>query len=134
MTFPEKLPIRWMSDLHTSHIGRFNGSNQFFLAHHRIPLAADSAEYLVLYCFDSQGKLSSHAIHGPLERVNDETIATVLSPLGPHEFTDICAIPFQIQFQGHVFGLIPDPSHFTITLEPGSMITFTAPWDGEYYT
>jgi len=22
----------------------------------------------------------------------------------------------------------------TITLEPGSMITFAAPWDGEYYT
>ena len=134
MTFPEKLAIRWMADLHTSHIGRFNGSNQFFLAHHRLSLGEDSVEYLALYCFDNQGILASHAIHGPLERITDETINTALAPLGPYEFTDICVAPFQIQFHGHVFGLLPDPSHRTITLEPGSMITFAAPWDGEYYT
>ena len=134
MTLPEKFPIRWMPDLHTSNIGRFNGSNQFFLAHHRIPSAADTADYLALYCFDSQGSLASHAIYGPFEQITNATIATVLSSLGPHEFTDICVAPFQFQFQGQVFGLVPDPSRGTITLEPGSMITFAAPWDGEYYT
>jgi len=54
--------------------------------------------------------------------------------LGQHEFTDICVAPFEVRFDGHSFGLVPDAAHSTITLEPGSMITFTEPWDGEYYT
>jgi len=134
MPIPEKLPIRWMPDLHTSHIGCFNGSHQFFLAQHRVATAAGHADYLALYCFDGRGTLSSHTIRGPLERVTEESISGLMGELGQYEFTDICVAPFEVRFDGHSFGLVPDAAHCTITLEPGSMITFTEPWDGEYYT
>ena len=42
--------------------------------------------------------------------------------------------PFQVDHDGLSFGLIPDHQKETLTLEPGSMITFMEPWDGEYYT
>ena len=137
MTLPEKLPIRWMPDLHTAHVGRFRDSEQFFVAHHLVPSASGDSpnrEYVALYCFDGTGTLTSHRIIGPLNHAIDETVSSLLAHLGHHEFTDICVSPFQVAFDGHIFGLVPDSQHRTINLEPGSMITFTEPWDGEYYT
>ena len=134
MPIPEKLAIRRMPDLHTSHVGCINGSHQFFLAQHRVPTAVGLADYLALYCFDGRGTLSSHTIQGPLERVTEESISGLMGRLGQYEFKDIRVAPFEVRFDGHSFGLVPDADHCTITLEPGSVITFTEPWDGEYYT
>lgn len=134
MAIPEKLLIRWMPDLHTSHVGCFNGSRQFFLAQHRVATAVGHSDYLALYCFDQRGTLSSHTIRGPFKRVTEESIGGLMAQLDHYEFTDICVAPFAVRFEGLEFGLIPDAAHATITLEPGCMITFVEPWDGEYYT
>jgi len=137
MTLPDKLPIRWMPDLQTAHVGRFNISEQFFLAHHAAHTegcAAGSDQYAALYRFDRNGTLTTHKIIGPLNTVTDDTTRVLLAELGPHEFGDIFIAPFQVTFDGQTFGLVPDSQRGTITLEPGGMITFMEPWDGEYYT
>ncbi len=134
MALPEKLKIRWMPDLHTSYVGRFNGSDQFFLAHHVVPHGEANCEYLALYCFDSRGALIRDKIVGPVDHVPDEEISRLLASLGSYQFTDICVSPFQVPFDGRIFGLIADSGHHAVTLEPGAMITFMEPWDGEYYT
>src|SRR6516165_2954627 len=118
MAIPEKLPIRWMPDLHTSHVGCFNGSDQFFLAHHRVALPVGPADYIALYCFDRRGILSIHKIRGPLERVTEESIGELMARLGQYEFSDICVAPFEVRFEGQTFGLIPDAAHCTLTLQP----------------
>ena len=135
MPIPEKFPICWMPDLQTSHVGYFEGCQQFFLAHHRVPTPGSFADYLALYCFDEFGTLSSHTIRGPFdERVSESVVGELMSQLGQYEFADICVAPFAVQFAEHSFGLIPDTVHSSITLQPGSVITFVEPWDGEYYT
>ena len=137
MSLPDKIPIRWMPDLHTAHVGRFRDSEQFFLAEHLVPSTDDdspSREFAALYCFDSSGKLTSHKIVGPLASGTEATVDALLSDLGSHEFGDICVAPFQVTFDGRIFGLIPNLEHGTIQLEPGAMLTFMEPWDGEYYT
>lgn len=134
MLIPDKILIRWMPDLNTSHVGCYNGSHQFFLAQHSVATDVGLADYLALYCFDGQGRITSHTIRGPLEHVTEESISGLLGELGEYEFTDICVAPFEVPFEGQLFGLVPDAANSTITLEPGSMITFTEPWDGEYYT
>ena len=135
MPIPEKLPIRWMPDLHTSHVGYFNGCQQFFLAHHRVATAIGFDDYLALYCFDQLGTLSSHTIRGPFgARVSEGLVGGLMAQLGQYEFRDICVAPFEVRFERHSFGLIPDLEHCAITLEPGCMITFLEPWDGEYCT
>ena len=137
MALPKKLPIRWMPDLHTAHIGRFNDSEQFFLAQHAVPSITDDSrnrEYIALYCFDGSGTLTSYKIVESLDSATEEVIDALLTGLGPHKFSDICVAPFQVAFDGYLFGLIPDVQRGTIQLEPGSMIVFMEPWDGEYYT
>lgn len=137
MMLPDKLRIRWMPDLQTAHVGRFNVSEQFFLAHHATHSEGGSSpnsHYAALYCFEGAGTLTTHKIIGPLGTLTDDTIRQLLGELGPHEFRDIFVAPFQVAFDGRTFGLVPDLDHGTITLEPGSMITFMEPWDGEYYT
>lgn len=137
MALPEKLQIRWMPDLHTSHIGRFNKSEQFFLAQHVVHSITNNSanrEYVALYCFDRSGILQRHKILGPFDSVTEKMTNALLTDLGPYEFMDICVAPFQVTFDGHLFGLIPDTQNGIIQLEPGSMITFMEPWDGEYCT
>jgi hypothetical protein len=126
-----------MPDLQTSRVGRFNVSDQFFLAHHAAhskDCASGDCEYAALYCFDRNGTLTTHKIIGPLKTATDDTMRQLLAELGPYEFGDIFVAPFQVTFDGQVFGLVPDSEGGTITLQPGSMITFMEPWDGEYYT
>jgi hypothetical protein len=130
MSLPDKILIRWMPDLHTAHVGCFRDSEQFFLARHSLP----SREYVALYCFDRAGVLTSHKIVQPIHLTIGETVTTLLAEPGPHYFKDICVLPFQVTFEDRTFGLIPDSQLRSITLEPGSMITFMEPWDGEYYT
>ena len=137
MPLPDELPIRWMPDLQTSNVGHFNGSDQFFLAHHSAHYRSNTSvrgQYAALYCFARNGALTAHKIIGPLKAVTDDTISRLRSELGPHKFGDILVAPFQLAFDGLIFGLLPDREKGTITLEPGSMITFKEPWDGEYYT
>jgi hypothetical protein len=137
MSLPDKIPIRWMPDLHTAHVGRFHDSKQFFLAEHLVPLVVDdsrSREYVALYCFDSAGMFARCKIVQPRRFEVDETVKALLAELGPHRFMDICVSPFEVTFDNLKFGLIPDPKRGAITLQPGSVISFMQPWDGEYYT
>jgi hypothetical protein len=137
MSLPDKIPIRWMPDLHTSHIGHLGDSEQFFVAEHLLPsVGADSPsrQYVALYCFDEAGMLTSHKILRLLHLDTGDTVNVLMAQLGAHQFTDICVSPFQVAFDDRLFGLIPDAERLTISLEPGSMITFMEPWDGEYYT
>jgi hypothetical protein len=137
MSLPDKFPIRWMPDLHTAHVGRYRDSEQFFLAQYLVPSVVDGPQtlaYIALYCFDSAGLLARHKIIRHRRFNVDETVNALLAELGPHRFMDICVSPFEVTFDDLRFGLIPDPQSGTITLQPGSIITFMEPWSGEYYT
>jgi hypothetical protein len=126
-----------MPDLHTAHVGRFHDSEQFFLAEHLVTSMVDdsqSREYVALYCFDSAGMLTRHKIVRHRRVEIDETVNALLAELGPHRFMDICVSPFEVTFDDLRFGLIPDSQRGTITLQPGSIITFMEPWSGEYFT
>lgn len=137
MSIPDKIQIRWMPDLHTAHIGQYGDSEQFLITEHLVPSLNDDSlarEYIALYCFDSSGKLTSHKIAGPLAFDTEATVDSLLSDLAGHKFGDIYVAPFQVTFDGRIFGLLPNAEQGTIQLEPGAMITFMEPWDGEYYT
>ena len=126
-----------MDDLHTAHVGECKGGNQFFLAHHRVPVSGgqEHLDYVALYRFRQDGRAITPDIRRlPDSGAEEEVKSLLLRQLGEHERHDIKVAPFQFAHDGHTFGLIPDSQQETLTLEPGSMITFMEPWDGEYFT
>ncbi len=106
----------------------------------------EGGEYIALYLFDDDGKLTSHTIKslGPraaldkddAKRVHAELLDSV-SPLSPE---GIAVIPFSIEHEGVEFGLIPrapedEDDDWTVEAQPGNYLSFYAPWDkGEYDT
>lgn len=143
MAIPDIIPIRRMADLHTEYVGRCADGTQFFLNEAFVHLdspAEDRHEYLVLYLFDADGEFVKHTFwHGgttaecdrsELEAKRDE----LLAELGDVTLCDIAVRPFSVRIDDITFGLIPNVDDETVELEPSSQISFTEPWDGEYYT
>lgn len=147
MPIPEVIPIRLMEDLHTEFVGRCADGTQFFLNEvsvhqgaHTENRAASCHEYLVLYLFDSDGYYLKHKYwYGGTtatcnQRVLDAKRHELLATLGNVKYCDIAVRLFSVQIDNITFGLIPNTEHESVELEPGSQISFTEPWDGEYYT
>ena len=57
-----------------------------------------------------------------------------LSELEQYQLCDIRVHPFEVKIDGVTFGLLYSEETQSVNLEPGPLITFMAPWDGEYYT
>ena len=151
MTIPHKLPIARMEDDHTHYLGSApNGTLfwgyetfVFFRPYSEISQRENwqqyRREYVLLHTFDNAGNYlttqhwsvgtsadSAHQSNQELERM--------IEKLGDVKFHDIEVCIFQIQIDNIVFGLVPDEDAGVINLQPGSMISFMEPWDGEYYT
>ena len=61
-------------------------------------------------------------------------LKTMVDTLSPVDFHEIEVDLFEIYLDGIQFGLIPDPESGFIDLQPGTLISFYPPWDGDYYT
>lgn len=147
---PDVIPINREEDYHTHYIGHTSDGMQFFAydtfyyepSEHGIPEDWEQhrKEYVVLYLFDSKGNYlqTKHWYAGTTAEMNEKAIANkmqeMLLELGETSFGNISVKPFATVIDGITFGLIPNEELETIDLEPSSTISFSAPWDGEYYT
>ena len=147
MPVPKLLVIKRMEDLQTRLIGRCE-EGQFFVAE-TLPIAGESDSklpekdrlYVVRYLFKLNGELLS-AEHAKVDRCSgrdylrlvEEKKSEFLDGLRPYEFCDIAVKPFSITIDEIQFGLVYSEETESVSLEPGPTITFTEPWDGEYYT
>ena len=148
MPAPELLPIKYMEDLHTAWVGRWR-EGQFFIAE-TLPVAIPSAieptgtdewVYVVNYLFRDTGELrearhakvpysSNEGYHGLTEQITRQ----FLDELGDYTLGDILVKPFAMHIDGIEFGLVYNEETELINLQPGSIISFFEPWDGEYDT
>jgi hypothetical protein len=62
------------------------------------------------------------------------SLTNTMETLGSIDFHDIEVDLFETCVDGIVFGLIKDPEFKLIHLQPGTLISFYPPWDGDYYT
>lgn len=142
MSKPLLLPIKRMEDLHTKLIGRC-GDNQFLIT--ETPLIELNGEriqriYVICYTFDQHGEfiavdyVSIEANASDLIPSIESANERLLKALGPFEFRDILVKLFELEIDGIVFGLVYSSETDSVNLEPGPVITFMEPWDGEYYT
>ena len=61
------------------------------------------------------------------------SLTRMVESLGSIDFHDIEVEVFETCVDGIEFGLIPDPESGLIHLQPGTLISFYPPWDGDYY-
>jgi hypothetical protein len=147
MPAPKLLVIKRMEDLQTRLIGRCE-EGQFFIAE-SLPISVESdsgkAEndkvYVLRYLFKMDGEFINTE-HAKIECSSgreylhpaEDKKREFLQKLGPYKFCDIAVKPFEITIDGIKFGLVYCEETQSINLEPGPIITFMEPWDGEYYT
>ena len=92
------------------------------------------------YLFDAEGNFlkQEHWFGGTTSSFDRDRMESekqkMLSGLGEYELCEIEVKPFQIEINGHTFGLIPNHECNSIDLMPGNTISFREPWDGEYDT
>lgn len=151
MTIPERLPIARMEDHHTHYLGS-TPDGILFWAYDTYAFSGPDAEisqdenrqqyrrdYVLLHTFDDAGnylttKYWSVSTSATSAYQANEKLEEMIGELGDITFHDIEVSIFQTQIDNIVFGLVPDEETGMINLQPGSMISFMEPWDGEYYT
>jgi hypothetical protein len=149
MPIPEKIRVTRMIDYHTHFIGKYDNGKQFFGYNHFINTPFKSGddwqnyrhEYVVLYLFDEKGDFKSYKHHyaGTTANLNCDTekkLKEMVKGLGKVRYCNIKVKPFEIEIDGHIFGLIPktDDGYERVELHPSNVIAFTEPWVGEYDT
>jgi hypothetical protein len=151
MTFPEKLPIARMEDLYTDYLGKtadgklFWGYETFAYSPQYAQIKDENklqyrSDYAVLHLFDNDGNYQSSKSFtsgkGVLQEggILTDKLEEWVSELGEVTYCDIEIKLFQTIIDGLTFGLIPNIEFNMIDLQPGSLISFQEPWDGEYYT
>ena len=149
MKFPEKIPVERMEDYHTHYIGKYENGNQFLgcetfvFTTKQFPEGEKwqkyRREYTVLYLFDKEGNFNeakyefAGTTHSLKFDTNEKT-EEMVTQLGEIEYCNIEVKLFEIEIDGFKFGLIPNEESKMIELQPSSTISFSEPWDGEYYT
>jgi len=94
--------------------------------------------YVVRYLFHLSGEFDSvqHAVLGK-DASPDEILGVknaFLRELESYRLCDIRVHLFDVSIDGTAFGLFYSEETQSVNLLPGPLITFMAPWDGEYYT
>jgi len=153
MPAPQSIKIRREEGYHTDCIGKYGDGSQFMgfvTATLPIPLPknwqAKKRWYAVLHTFDKKGKhLNTEAWFAGTtasgERDAIEKARTrldeMVSALGEVKYGNIKVGLFQVQIDGHTFGLVdasePEEGYQSIHLLPNDL-AFFAPWDGTYDT
>ena len=135
-------------DYHADRVGTTQDGMQFFVTTPFIPARGDEAgrEFLAVFLFDSNGKLSEARIDdlGLRATLNREEARQLLDQrmeeLGPVDYGRIEVQPFAIERFGTTFGLVPrapegEDEDWWVELQPGNYMAFHEPWDsGEYDT
>lgn len=147
MPIPQKLPILRQEDDHTHYLGKYQNGNLFFgyetfFFPPNYVLGTDwqehRREYAVLYIFDQEGRfVESDYWYAGTASENKNTnakLTEMISSRGEYEFSDIEVELFQTEIDGEVFGLIANETGETVELMPSSTMSFSEPWDGEFYT
>jgi hypothetical protein len=136
MSRPDILPIKRMDDLHTNLIG-CSGEGQFMIIDYSDGSDGNNV-YVVRYLFHASGDLTNvkHSTLGKdasQDEIQNQKNA-FLGELEPYQLCDIRVHPFEVRIDGITFGLVYSEETQSVNLEPGPLIAFMAPWDGEYYT
>ena len=146
--YPELIPINREEDYHTHYLGETEHGNLFFGYETFIfpngrtgpNWQEERLEYALVYLFTKEGSHveTRHRFLGKTSEISEaasgEQLLELLSDSGKLEFRDIKVKPFVSVIDGIEFGLIPDEESQMINLQPSSTISFSEPWDGEYYT
>ena len=79
MAIPAVIPIEQFDEYHTELVGRCSGNRQFFLNSFFFFVNSERIDYLILYLFDSDGRLISHRYQDlgrtvVFDRESDESI------------------------------------------------------------
>lgn len=135
MSKPNILPIKRMDDLHTNLIG-CSSQGQFMIIDY---YGCDETNlYVVWYLFHMSGEFKN-VQHARLGKDASADVIQIekngfLGELEPYQLCDIRVHPFEVTIDGITFGLLYSEETQPVNLEPGPLITFMAPWDGEYNT
>lgn len=151
MPVPQSIKIRREKGFHTDRIGKYADGNQFMafvVAATHVPKKGKTELhwYAVLHTFDPQGRhLNTEAWlagkaggveRGIVERAEGR-LAEMIAALGKVRYGGIKVSLFQVQVDGHTFGLVDaseqDGDSESIHLLPNEL-AFFAPWDGTYDT
>jgi formate hydrogenlyase regulatory protein HycA len=150
---PQSIKIAREQGYHTDRIGKYGESNQFMgfvTATLPNPLPRDwqthKRWYAVLHTFDKKGKhLNTQAwFAGTTASGEREAVAKaeakldqMIAALGKVKFGNVKVGLFQVQIDGHTFGLVdasePEEGYVSIHLLP-NQLAFFEPWDGTYDT
>jgi formate hydrogenlyase regulatory protein HycA len=144
--FPKLIPIKRMQDYHTHYLGKIDDGRLFFGSetfaytetNFKTRNLEDRIDFAVLYLFDKKGDFQE-AIYFMATSQTEKNLLSIkldelVNSLGKIKFCDIKVKPFETIIEGIKFGLIIDGETESIDLEPSSTISFSEPWDGEYYT
>lgn len=151
MTIPNKLPILRMEDYHTHYLGQAKDGRLFWgyltfvftKPYSTIEQGDDwkkyRKEYALVHTFDQDGnylvtKHRSALANETTSQKEEEQLEQMVDELGEVTFQDIEIKIFETKIDDIIFGLVIDEESEMINLQPGSMISFQEPWDGEYYT
>ena len=140
---PKRIHIQRIVDYHTHFCGSrrqngnlFLGVMTYALIKDDSPLGGRTGHLDVVFEFSPNGKFlrllkmeSTIDASTSLANLNE-----LVDTLGPVDFHDIEVDLFETYVDGIQFGLIPNPESGFINLQPGSLISFYPPWDGDYYT
>jgi formate hydrogenlyase regulatory protein HycA len=153
MAIPEKIPIVREENYRTHYIGRYGEGNQFMgfvTATIPMPLPEDWQNhkrwYTVLHTFDSDGNHldTEHWFAGTtadgeaaITKRALQKLQEMLAALGSIEYCDVEIRLFELEIDGHRFGLVPvvepEEEYESIHLFPNDL-AFFEPWDGYYDT
>ncbi len=153
MAVPQTIKILREEGYHTDQIGKYGDGKQFMgfvTATLPMPLPDNwqfhKRWYAVLHTFDKKGKhLNTEAwfagttASGEREVVQkaQTRLSEMIAALGEVRYGNIKVGLFQVQIDGHTFGLVdasePDEDYESIHLLPNDLAFFD-PWDGTYDT
>ncbi|MFJ7907351.1 hypothetical protein [Kitasatospora sp. NPDC096204] len=154
MNVPEVIPIRHDPDHYTRTIGRCDGGQFFAWVVAAFPEGWSGDDwqpqkrwYAVLHRFDEAGRHLDSRIRSTGTTADGEERAVAaarllleewLDALPGRHYRDIAVAPFEVRFEGALFGLVPEVEEdeedgVWMEFHPGGL-GFCAPWDGCYDT
>ena len=153
MAVPKAIKIVREAGYHTDRIGKYRDGKQFMgfvVATVPKPLSRNKRTrlrwYAVLHTFDKKGKhlntetfFAGEAVSGDREAIEkaQAKLDQLIAALGRVKYGNIKVGLFQVQIDGHTFGLVdasePAEDYESIHLLPNDL-AFFAPWDGTYDT
>lgn len=139
---PRKFQIKRKYQSHTHYVGTLKTGEQFLGYGSLLPFdyscPIDDQELKhcsYIHFFDAIGNyLRSDILYTTDQSQVADNLEKLIGSLDINKYETIKVKPFQREFEGVVFGLIPDFKHKTVDLEPSSVLSFKWPWDGTYDT